>query len=63
MTFTDGVILVIVILIVGLILYFNIRNYIKNKGACSSCSKKNRCFATDKDYFNKIKENIKNDGK
>lgn len=40
MTFTDGVILVIVELLLGFVIYFNMIK--KPVGSCASCAKKNR---------------------
>lgn len=60
MTLTDIIILIVLAVLVGAILYFNIRNAVKNKGACGSCSQKKKCIAADKDYFKKINEQEKN---
>lgn len=61
MSLADVIILLVLAIIVGLILYFNIKNFRKNKGACGSCSQRKKCIAADKDYFKKIieKENKK----
>ena len=53
MSFIDVLILIGVILIVGLILFFNIRSMVKGETKCTKCPYASKCNSANKSIENK----------
>lgn len=53
MSFIDVFILICVLLIVGLILFFNIRSMVKGETKCTKCPYASKCSSVNKQSANK----------